>query len=443
MTTWRKVWAREYGLHLMEAAVLSLVQPHVLQPYTFKEVLVIPEGSLEAIYVPEKEWEAYNQALHDRYLANIANFEDFSAMYVKQAQKLVADCQSLSTALDLCSNGELVEKLRQFKERLTLYNSYLWLSFLLNEQMGEDIKKVLQETHLSPSEQEQVLQYATTPSQLASTFLLNAEAKKYPLDVLTEKFAWITTLDLNDAPATQEDIASRLNTVTLIQSEEPLAVKNLTTSVQRLIGASREMAYLKDRRDDFRRQMTCAVLPIVQKLTQRVGIPSKLLHLATLEEIAHFDQKIQLRLEQRMQQGFAIRVEDGAIILLDVREEIASLIKQIVPQKGEQVPHVVRGIIGCKGRAQGEIKIILQVADLSKIEEGDVLCAVTTNPDYLPAMHKAAAFVTDEGGITCHVAIVARELEKPCLVGTKQATAIFKDGQRVEVDANKGIVFLL
>ena len=63
-----------------------------------------------------------------------------------------------------------------------------------------------------------------------------------------------------------------------------------------------------------------------------------------------------------------------------------------------------------------------------------------TTPDFVPAMRRAAAIVTDEGGVTCHAAIIARELKKPCVVGTKHATQIFKDGDMVEVDANAGIV---
>ena len=64
-------------------------------------------------------------------------------------------------------------------------------------------------------------------------------------------------------------------------------------------------------------------------------------------------------------------------------------------------------------------------------------------PDYLSAMKKAVAFVTDEGGITCHAAIVARELNRPCIIGTKIATKVLKDGDEVEVDADKGVVKIL
>ena len=63
-----------------------------------------------------------------------------------------------------------------------------------------------------------------------------------------------------------------------------------------------------------------------------------------------------------------------------------------------------------------------------------------TQPSYLAAIKKSAAYITDEGGITCHAAIVSRELKIPCIIGTKYATQVFKDGDLVEVDADNGIV---
>ena len=64
-------------------------------------------------------------------------------------------------------------------------------------------------------------------------------------------------------------------------------------------------------------------------------------------------------------------------------------------------------------------------------------------PAFMPAMRKAIAFVTDEGGITCHAAIMARELHKPCIIGTKIATKVLNNGDEVEVDANNGVVRIL
>lgn len=77
---------------------------------------------------------------------------------------------------------------------------------------------------------------------------------------------------------------------------------------------------------------------------------------------------------------------------------------------------------------------------MHKVKEGDILVAPMTTPELMPAMKNAAAFITDEGGITCHAAIISRELDKPCIIGTKTATRIIKDGDLVEVDANLGII---
>ncbi len=105
--------------------------------------------------------------------------------------------------------------------------------------------------------------------------------------------------------------------------------------------------------------------------------------------------------------------------------------------------HELKGFTASRGKTTGKVKIIESVEEIHKIETGDILVAVMTRPDYLPAMQKASAFVTDEGGITCHAAIVAREMKKPCIIGTKIATKIFKDGDLVEVDADKGVVRII
>ncbi len=102
--------------------------------------------------------------------------------------------------------------------------------------------------------------------------------------------------------------------------------------------------------------------------------------------------------------------------------------------------HDVRGLTASPGRAIGKVKILKSATEVGKIKPGDILVAVMTRPDYITAMKKAAAIVTNEGGITSHAAIVSRELGIPCIIGTKIATEVFKDGETVEVNANHGWV---
>ncbi|MDE2037938.1 MAG: hypothetical protein KGI69_01800 [Patescibacteria group bacterium] len=100
----------------------------------------------------------------------------------------------------------------------------------------------------------------------------------------------------------------------------------------------------------------------------------------------------------------------------------------------------IKGVPASKGKAKGPIKLVLYKEQIKTVKEGDILVTEMTSPDFVPAMKRSAAIITDEGGITCHAAIASRELGKPCIIGTKIATQVFKDGDLVEVDADRGLV---
>jgi phosphohistidine swiveling domain-containing protein len=92
------------------------------------------------------------------------------------------------------------------------------------------------------------------------------------------------------------------------------------------------------------------------------------------------------------------------------------------------------------GKVKGKVKIMLDPYGKDDFQKGDILVTGMTNPDFLPIMEKASAVITDAGGLLCHAAIVAREMNLPTVIGTENATKILKDGDLVEVDAEKGIV---
>ena len=103
----------------------------------------------------------------------------------------------------------------------------------------------------------------------------------------------------------------------------------------------------------------------------------------------------------------------------------------------------IHGVVANKGNIIGVARVIKDPKSTHLFDKGDVLVTGMTRPDFLSLMHKAGAFITDEGGVTCHAAIVARELNKPCVIGTKIATQAIKDGDTLEVDADNGIVRII
>ncbi|MEM0475354.1 MAG: phosphoenolpyruvate synthase [Candidatus Norongarragalinales archaeon] len=102
---------------------------------------------------------------------------------------------------------------------------------------------------------------------------------------------------------------------------------------------------------------------------------------------------------------------------------------------------LLRGLGASPGIASGTVKLVTDKSQLSKITRGDVLVTEMTSPDFVPAMKRASAIVTNAGGMTCHAAIVSRELGIPCVVGSKNATSVLRDGQIVTVDAKRGVVY--
>lgn len=103
----------------------------------------------------------------------------------------------------------------------------------------------------------------------------------------------------------------------------------------------------------------------------------------------------------------------------------------------------IKGVVANPGFVRGVTRVILGKNDFYKFKDDDIIVTVMTSVEFVPLMERASAFVTNEGGITSHASIVSRELNKPCIIGTKIATQVLKDGDLVEVDANKGIVKII
>lgn len=180
-------------------------------------------------------------------------------------------------------------------------------------------------------------------------------------------------------------------------------------------------------------------LPSLKRLFRENNIPPGHIEYATLHEVLNKNfQELKTRKELfKSGKEFAF-FSDGIIEKVFLQNSFKSIFKS--QQKGHET--ILRGKIAFAGIATGPARIVSSLKILSRqiFKKGDVLIAASTNPSLVPLMRKAAAIVTDEGGITSHAAIISRELGIPCIIGTKIATKVFKDGDVIEVDANMGIV---
>ena len=132
-------------------------------------------------------------------------------------------------------------------------------------------------------------------------------------------------------------------------------------------------------------------------------------------------------------------IKNKEIFILQSRP--ITTIKKKEPKGKAATTAILEGLGASPGIAYGEAKFVSDASQLGKVKDGDILVAVMTTPDMVPAMKRAAAIVTDEGGLTCHAAIVSRELGCPAVVGTRKATEVLTDGMKITVDGEKGLVF--
>lgn len=145
--------------------------------------------------------------------------------------------------------------------------------------------------------------------------------------------------------------------------------------------------------------------------------------------------------EWAVEKGKIYMVQSRPVTTLDETAEKSEEKSETPAADISQAEVLLKGAAASVGMAAGEVVIIHSPKEIDKIKEGNVLVTEMTTPDYVPAMKRAAAIVTDKGGRTCHAAIVSRELGIPCVVGTETATTALKDTGMVTVDGKNGVVY--
>ena len=138
---------------------------------------------------------------------------------------------------------------------------------------------------------------------------------------------------------------------------------------------------------------------------------------------------------------WALDKNDGKLYILQTRPETVWAEKEIAKHKQIEGNAILNGLAASPGAGSGKVKLIKNIKDIKKVQDGDILVTAMTSPDMVPAMKKAAAIITDEGGVTSDAAIVSRELGIPCVIGTGNATKILKENQKVTVEGSTGKVF--
>jgi pyruvate,water dikinase len=164
-------------------------------------------------------------------------------------------------------------------------------------------------------------------------------------------------------------------------------------------------------------------------------------------ELARYALTIEQHYERVMDIEWGLDKQTGKLLILQARPETVWSMKKSPIVESAAVPAakerkvILKGLPSSPGMGSGKVHVILSDKNVSDFQTGEILVTEMTTPDWVPTMKKAKAIVTDAGGMTCHAAIVSRELGIPCITGTKVGTKVLETGKEVTVDAKMGMVY--
>jgi len=229
----------------------------------------------------------------------------------------------------------------------------------------------------------------------------------------------------------QDALASELN----LHSETIKEVKYIQT-----------LTWLKDDRKRIILMMLHRQYMFILEFSRRAGIEPKVFAYASIYEIPQILKKefpVEELKNRRNQCLHVAQIYNRQSIIMgkEAEEFKVKVLENRSSKSGEQI----LGIVACRGTeavVMGKAKVILNPKDQT-IDSDNILITSMTRPEFLPLMKIAKGFVTNEGGITCHAAIIAREMNKPCIIGTENATRLFHTGDEIELRMNHGIVRII
>lgn len=253
-------------------------------------------------------------------------------------------------------------------------------------------------------------------------------------------------LAFNDDPNKHLRHLNSLRQQHSVHRQKLLQQLKLSPALKALITQAQDYAYLRTWRTDVIYGAGYKASKLFYEIAKRAGGKKSDVIYLTINEIKKMAQTklwpmtaSEMKKRKTFYANIAIKGNYQVVSGQVWRRAIVDISKKFLTIKN----HLENGVVAYPGIVRGRARILRTGADIKKVKKGDIIVAIMTFPHFVPAMEKASGFITDEGGILCHAAIVAREMKKPCIIGTKNATKVLKDGQHIELNANLNTIKVL
>jgi len=329
------------------------------------------------------------------------------------------------------------------KYNLLFTEMHFPISCVLFLGIDEVIKKI--KKYINHDQEIQILSKPSKPP-----YLLEYEydlSKNLSTEKLTQKWHWVP-FDYYGADewdkahfkkAKTKETNNYINYQQQIKIEKEKIINKyvLTPKQKRLAWELGKISYLQD----LRKKLTNMTYPFLQKkviaeFSNRTELPKEHIWLMAPQEIQKALEGKKVDIRHRLKEC-AFEISENKFV---IHKKIPNFLKTKVSNSKSIT---LKGISAYRGVVRGRVRLCLTSQQTKKMKKGEIMVAPSTTPDFILGFKKASAIVTDEGGITSHAAVVSREMKIPCLIGTKNATRSFKNGDILLVDANKEFVKLI
>jgi phosphohistidine swiveling domain-containing protein len=401
----------------------------------------LPTQELNKFY---QEYYQANIKMHtSSWYGNLADYDSIFGIYLNdylrkklQKSKINQPLSQIFYNLTLSEELSYAQKQEIDLERLlTKIKQRPRLNqFLKNKTSGEMTKKL-------PEKDQEINNYLDSHIQKYSWLPYQCEGpgwdKRYFLKEIREKL--------------RENINPKLiiqeieNKPKKILERKKIIIKklNINQKHQKLLKIFTDIVFLRGYRKDSISLGCYARDHLLRELAQRLKIKLKYFRYIYPWEMekAVLERDFSLSLLKKRFQYHVYFYHENKKVNILVGSKARDFIKKLSWQKRKiNKKAELKGTSASPGKAEGRVTIVNITKDMRKMKQGNILVSEATSPDLMPAIKKAQAIVTNVGGITCHAAIISRELNIPCVIGTKIATKVLKDGDLIEVDADEGMV---
>ncbi|MBM3204524.1 hypothetical protein FJZ48_00900 [Candidatus Uhrbacteria bacterium] len=414
------------------------------------DYLTITKNELSSVYLAAKDTKRVSELVLEKIKEN-PNFPQQHSRDCREA------CSSLVQVSQIC------QKFDRYCEEYTRFAKFMgipvaierMLTAQIEQVVGDSMAKLMTSPELSEFQKEQL-------------DLLRLAIDGGSIQDHADTYRWLSCYNI-DEPAyedsyflgrleelkkqSKEVLQRQLQELEEQHRQDQIVYQTILDGLQldehtrKQIELLREYVFLRTHRIEAQTKSNYYIQSLFQALSHKLNLSLRQITALSPEEIeqAIIDRSTipSMELLETRCREYVFRYDDHGIALV-IGKEAIELEREELGIQDEKMVSELRGTVAYRGEPiQARVQIVLTKDDIRNFETGRILVTTMTTPEFVSIMNKASAIVTNEGGVLCHAAIVARELKKPCIIGTKIATQILRNGDEVEVDAEKGIVKVL